>query len=216
MKALYRILFFALALALAACQPEDATKDYGFPKVYIPQATMTGIDNSYPVPAGPFYRNSVYTCSYDSQSGKLEIVLGVIRSGYLANQQAYSVSLGVSEAETTRKLTELGDAVAAKLPEAVCTIPSHISVEAGTSGNTCLVSVDLKALSAQRATFYSAGVYKKLVLGLEISNLQGPADYALAEKNTSVVLVLDLGSEHWDTVAEDKPEHQVRALFPFD
>ncbi|MBO4635140.1 MAG: hypothetical protein J5669_07190 [Bacteroidales bacterium] len=215
MKTAFRIIVLAGVLALAACQKEDATKDYGFPKVYIPQATVTGIDNSYPVPQGPFYRNSVHTCSYDSASGKLEIILGVMRSGYFSNQQAYSVKLGVSAEETSRKLTELG-AGAAQLPQAVCDIPDRISVEAGTSGNTCCLGVDLKALSAQRASFYAGGAYKLLVLGLEISDLQGPADYTLADKNTSVVLVLDLGSEHWDNAPADKPESKVRALFPFD
>lgn len=218
MKTLCKILLIIAAVAFSACRKEDANKDYGFPKVYIPQATVTGIDNSYPIPQGPFYRNSVYTCSYDRQSGKLEIVLGVIRSGYFARQSAYSVSLGVSSAETTRKLEEYANAEipAAALSPSLCTIPDKISVPEGESGATCRIAVDLKALSQQRAAIFEGGRYKLLVLGLEISQLQGPADYVLADQYTSVVVVLDLGSEHWDSVPADKPESEVRSLFPFD
>ena len=218
MKTLFKTLLLILALVSVACRKEDANKDYGFPKVYIPQATVSGIDNTYLTPQGPFYRNSVYTCAYDRVSGKLEIVLGVIRSGYFAKQPAYSVSLGVSEAETSRKLEEYakGGTPAAALPTSFCTIPGSISVPEGESGATCKVAVDLKALAGQRSSIYAGGQYKLLVLGLELSNLQGPAEYTLADQYTSVVVVLDLGSAHWDGVDADKPESEVRKLFPFD
>ena len=192
--------------------------DYGFPKVYIPQATVTGLDNSYPIPLGPLYRNSTYSCSYDSASGKLGIALGVIRSGYLAKQQAFTVDLGVSREQTDSKLEQYAaaDTPAAELPQSVCTIPDKISVEEGNNGGTCTVQVDLKALSSQRSFLYVDGVYKLLVLGLEISNLVGPAGYELADNYTSVVIVLDLGSSEWDAVSSDKPESQIRKLFPLD
>lgn len=213
MKAFKIILTAALSLALCACGKEDANKDYGFAKVYIPQATVTGIDNSYPIPMGPFYQNSKYTCSYSKETGKLDIVVGVIRSGYFAVQKGYSVSLAAS-AELTAEKAAAVEGVA--LPTSVCTIPGTISVPDGESGATVKVGIDLKALASQRSTFYSGGEYKKLILGLEISNLHGPSDYTLADSNTSVAIVLDLGSEHWDSVPAGKPEAEVRTLFPFD
>ena len=217
MKHIYRLLLIAL-VALTSCGKDDATMDYGFPKVYIPQATVTGLDNSYPIPLGPFYRNSTYSCSYDSASGKLGIALGVIRSGYLAKQQAFTVDLGVCREQTDRKLAEYASAgtPAAELSQSVCTIPGKISVEEGNNGGTCTVEVDLKALASQRASLYVDGVYKLLVLGLEISNISGPGWYELADNYTSVVIVLDLGSSEWDAVAADKPESQVRKMFPLD
>ena len=205
MKTLLKILLTGLAVALIACGKEDANKDYGFARVYIPQATVTGIDNSYPIPMGPFGQNSKFTCTYDGASDRLDIVVGVIRSGYFAVQQGYSVNLGASATLTAEKVAEIGGV---ELPSAVCTIPGSITVPDGESGATTKVGVDLKALSGQRATFYDSGAYKTLVLALEISNLQAPADYSLADQYTSVVILLDLGSEYWD---ED-----VRALFPFD
>jgi len=213
MKTIYKILFFVLALTLSACQKNDATMDYGFPKVYIPQATITGLDNSYPIPSGPFYQNSVYTSRYDNDSGQLQICLGVIRSGYIADQKAFSVKLRVSADQTAAKLAEYAEAgtPAAELPLSMCSIPARISVERGSNGGTCYVSVDMKALSQQRSSIFDGTKYKLLVLGLEISD---PSEYELAESNTSVVIVLDLNSEHWDSVAADKPESEVRILFP--
>jgi len=213
MKSIYKTLFLALALAVTACQQNDATMDYGYAKVYIPQATVTGLDNSYPIPSGPFYQNSVYTCAYDKQSGILKIALGVIRSGYLNEQKAFSVNLAACPAETSRKLTEYSEkgTPAAELPSSVCTVPSKISVEAGSNGGTCYVEVDMKALAAQKASLFDGTQYKLLVMGLEITN---PTLYELADNYTSVVIVLDLNSEHWDSVAADKPESEIRNLFP--
>lgn len=213
MKNIVKILGLALVLLLPACQADDATKDYGFAKVYIPQATVTGLDNSYPIPLGAFYQNSVYTCRYDKQSGRLQIALGVIRSGYFARQQAFTVDLSYSQEATQEKLAAYAGkgTPAEALPESICTIPGKISVPEGESGGTCYVEVDMKALAARQASLYVNGVYKLLVLGLEISN---PTAYELADNYTSVVIVLDLGSEHWDNVAEDKPESEIRNLFP--
>ena len=213
MKHIHKILFVALAAALCSCRPDDANKDYGFAKVYIPQATVTGLDNSYPIPLGPFYQNSVYTCVYDPATGKLKIALGVIRSAYLSQQEAFRVNLDVCQEQTLRKLAEYeGKGIAAQaLSSEICSIPSTIEVEAGTNGGTCYVEVDMKALALQRESLLTADGYKLLVLGLEISH---PTSYELADNYTSVVIVLDLGSEHWDKVSSDKPESEIRNLFP--
>lgn len=208
-------ILLAAALSFAACSPDDATRDYGFAKVYIPQATVTGLDNTYPIPLGAFYQNSVYTCSYDKASGKLSIALGVIRSGYLAEQKAFSVSLAFSQSETDSKLDEYSGkgTPAQALPVDMCTIPSKIEVPAGSNGGTCTIDVDMKALALQKSSLWVTDSYKLLVLGLAISE---PTEYELAEKNTSVVIVIDLNSSHWDTVGADKPESEIRTLFPIE
>lgn len=217
MKTLSKIILLTLALiAAGACQKSDATKDYGFAKVYIPQAGVTGLDNSYPIPLGPFYQNRDYCCKYDPATGMLQIVVGVIRSGYFSHQAAYRVNLGPCQSEADRKLAEYAakEIPATELTPDLCTIPATIEVKQGQSGETCYVDVDMKALALQRTALMSDGRYKLLVLGLEISQLSGPAEYELAAKNTSVVVVLDLNSQHWDTVSSDKPESEVRNLFP--
>ena len=207
MKTIYKILPVLALFVFAACEENDATKDYGFAKVYIPQATVTGLDNSYPIPLGPLNQNSVYACKYDDASGILDIEVGVIRSGYFSVQKGYSVDLSVSAALTSDKLDAYADAgtPAAELPSSVVTVPSKISVPDGQSGNSVYVSVDLKALSLQKGSLFVVDKYKLLVLGLEISN---PTEYELADNNTSVVIVLDLNSEHWGA--------DVRTLFPMN
>ncbi len=212
-----KILLLSIVLMAAwACQKSDANRDYGFAKVYIPQAGVTGLDNSYPIPLGPFYQNRDYACRYDPSSGMLQIVVGVIRSGYFSTQEAYSVSLGPCKGETDRKLAEyaLREVPATELKQDLCSIPARIEVGQGQSGETCYVGVDMKALALQKASLVSDSQYKLLVLGLEISNLNGPSNYELSDKNTNVVIVLDLNSPHWDTVPADKPESDIRKLFP--
>lgn len=209
------LLFLALAAVvslLAGCEPSDANKDYGFPLIYIPQATVTGMDNSYPIPNGPLDQNKTYVCNF--KDGKLNIALGVVRAGAIADQKAFSVDLKVCESETERKIAEYDskDTPAAELPVNMCTIPGKISVKQGNNTGTCYLTVDLQALSAQASSLLVDGQYKLLVLGLEIAN---PTEYELAESNTKVVIVLDLNSPEWDDAAEKKlPEGGVRTLFP--
>lgn len=211
-KNLLFLAMAAMAFILAGCEPSDANKDYGFPKIYIPQATVTGMDNSYPIPNGPLDQNKTYVCNF--KEGKLNIALGVVRAGALAEEKAFSVDLKVSEEETAKKIAEYdaNDTPAAELPAGVCTIPEKISVKEGENTGTCYVTVDLQSLSSQASTLLVDGKYKLLVLGLEIAN---PTAYELAETNTSVIIVLDLNSEEWDdALAKELPEGGVRTLFP--
>lgn len=211
-KNLLFLAMAAMAFILAGCEPSDANKDYGFPKIYIPQATVTGMDNSYPIPNGPLDQNKTYVCNF--KDGKLNIALGVVRAGALAEEKAFSVDLKVSEEETAKKIAEYdaNDTPAAELPAGVCTIPEKISVKEGENTGTCYVTVDLQSLSSQASTLLVDGKYKLLVLGLEIAN---PTAYELAETNTSVIIVLDLNSAEWDdALSKELPEGGVRTLFP--
>lgn len=210
-KILLTVAAVSAAMAFAGCEPTDANKDYGFPKIYIPQATVTGLDNTYPVPNGPFNQNVAYTCYYED--GKLNIALGVVRAGALADQKAFTVDLSVSQSETDRKLSSYSEAgtPAMALPVDLCSIPGKISVPAGDNTGTCYLSVDFEKLALRMDELVEDDVYKLLVLGLEISN---PTEYYLSETNTSVVVVIDLNDTDWDNVAENLPESEVRALFP--
>ncbi|MBQ7811783.1 MAG: hypothetical protein IJ394_04415 [Bacteroidales bacterium] len=207
------LMFLAIAaMTFAGCEPSDADKDYGFTKIYIPQATVTGMDNSYPVPNGPLDQNKSYVCNF--KDGKLNIALGAVRSGAVADEKAFSVSLKVCDSETARKIAEYEskDTPVAELPESVCTVPDRISVNKGENTGTCYLTVDLQSLSEQAASLLEGNTYRLLVLGLEITD---PTEYELAETNTSVVIVLDLNSPEWDDAAsKGLPEGGVRTLFP--
>lgn len=200
-----------MAAAFTGCEPTDANKDYGFPKIYIPQATVTGLDNTYPVPNGTFGQNVSYTCYFED--GNLYIALGVVRAGDLADEQGFTVDLSVSQSETDRKLAEYEEAgtPAMAMPSGSYTIPAKISVPEGDNTGTCYMTVDLEGLSQQMSDLVDGTNYKLLVLGLEISN---PTAYELSDTNTSVVVVLDLNHSAWDDAAENLPESEVRVLFP--
>lgn len=215
-KNLLFLAMAAMAFILAGCEPSDANKDYGFPKIYIPQATVTGMDNSYPIPNGPLDQNKTYVCNF--KDGKLNIALGVVRAGALAKEKAFTVDLKVCESETDRKIAELesNGTPAAELPVNLCTIPDKISVKEGENTGTCYVTVDLQELAKDKAaiteTTADGDVYNSLVLGLEIAN---PTAYELAETNTKVIVILDLNSTEWDeALAKELPEGGVRTLFP--
>ena len=198
-------------MLLSSCEPSDNNKDYGFPKIYIPQATVTGLDNSYPIPLGAFGQNSVYTCYFEN--GILNIALGVIRAGALSDQKAFSVNLDLALSETQNKVTELiGKSKPAQaMPDGTYSIPQHISVERGNNSGNVYIKIDMNKLAEQRESLIEDNKYKILVLGLGISN---PTEYELSDTNTSVVVVLDLNSSHWDNVPENLPESEVRVLFP--
>lgn len=185
----------ALAFGLSSCEKNNATMDYGFPVIYMPQATVTGLDNTYPVPGGPINQNTSYNCNV--KDGKLNVAVGVMRAGYVAGAKAYSVNLGVSPAETSRKLEEYASKgiAAMALPDGCCSVPARIDVPAGESGATCYVSIDLAALGTHEAEIRTEEGSRLLVLGLEISN---PTEYELAKENTSLVMVIDPDSEYWN------------------
>lgn len=193
-KILFNLLTVLSAFALISCEKGDSEKDLGFPVIYIPQATVTGLDNTYPVPAGPL--DQFTTCNCKIEDGKLNVIVGVLRAGFIADKKAYSVNLGECPSETERKLAEYAESgtPAMALPAGTFSVPSKIDVPSGENGATCYVSIDLASLASHKAEIAQGEVSKLLVLGLEISN---PTNYSLAETNTSVVMVIDPASEYW-------------------
>lgn len=194
-KILINILVVLAVSALTACTKGDLQKDLGFPVIYIPQATVTGLDNSYPVPAGPLSQYTSRNCMI--QDGKLSIIIGVMRAGFVSDKKGFSVNLGECQSDAERKLAEYEEngVPAMALPAGTYSIPSKIDVPAGQNESTAYVTVDLGALASCRDQIVTPDGSKLLVLGLEISN---PSEYALADANTSVVLVIDPASEYWE------------------
>lgn len=208
-------LLFAFTLLLvimfASCKESDSEKDIGFPKIYIPQATITGLDNSYPVPNGAFGQNTSYNCFY--KDGILNIALGVVRSGYINNAKGFSVTVETSPDETARKVSQLegnGDA-AIQMPSGIYQLPANVEVQSGNNTGTFYLPVNLRELANSSASLSEKNKWKKLVLGVKITN---PTQYELSETNTSVVVIIDLNSEHWDKVDANAAESEIRTLFP--
>lgn len=177
MYALMAMLLFAIGFV--GCDGGDGDLDYGFAYLYMPQATSGGgLDNNYYVPSG----GGDYTANYRIKDQKLEIILGVLRSGQLAND-AYSVDI-ISRADTTHQIVTSGtipNAVA--LSETQFSLPSAVSVPSSKSGETFYMSVPVETL--KRTEF--AG--KKLVATVAITN---PTKYQLNTKKTSTVVIVDV------------------------
>lgn len=208
-------LLFAFTLLLvimfASCKESDSEKDIGFPKIYIPQATITGLDNSYPIPNGAFGQNTSYNCFY--KDGILNIALGVVRSGYINNAKGFSVTVETSPDEAARKVSQLegnGD-VAIQMPSGIYQLPANVEVQSGNNTGAFYLPINLRELANSSASLSEKNKWKKLVLGVKITN---PTQYELSETNTSVVVIIDLNSEHWDNVDADAAESEIRTLFP--
>ena len=182
---------FALAvictLMMTGCQEGDGDADYGFPYVYIPQATFTGLNNFYPVPGGSGdYSTLTYKVEKQGNTPTtLNVLLGVLRSGKFSDAGGFTVNVDVLSGMTSEMIAsgEITDAVA--LPSSMYTIPNKVSVESGSNNASFYLSVDIGKLMD--------GTYngKNLVLAVGISNPE-PKNFLLSETNTSVVVIIDV------------------------
>jgi len=170
------ILSLLLILSIfSSCKKGDGDQDYGFPYIYMPQAMLSGgLDNYYNVPSG----GGEYTYNFKVENGKLNIILGVLRSGKLPNE-AYSVNVS-AEAPSSSVLAAVGGIV---MPSTLYTLPQKVDVSADKSGESFYLSIDSNTLSS--ATY--AG--KKLVLTISINS---PSKFELAETGTDVVVIVDV------------------------
>lgn len=175
----YKIILIVLVVLSISmgCQKGDGDKDYGFPYIYMPQATFSGgLDNYYSVPAG----GGEYSYNFKVEEGKLNVILGVLRSGKVSNE-AYSVSVNSLD-PSAEELAAIG---AVLMPSSIYSLPQTVEVPADQSGETFYLSIDAEALKS--------GVYddQKLAMIVEISN---PTNFELAEDGTSVVVILDVNN----------------------
>ena len=175
------------ALVLTGCQKGDGDSDFGFTYVYIPQATYTGTNNFYPIPGGTG-DNSSLNYKIEKQGNapvKLNVLLGVLRSGKISNASGLTVDVGVLNNETNKMIAsgEISNALA--LPSDVYTMPDKVSIEADKNTGSFYMSVDISKLMA--------GTYngKNLVVVVGISN-PNPAVYELSDSNTSVTVIIDV------------------------
>lgn len=100
------VLFLASVcmMGFAACDG-DGDADYGFGKIYMPQAMQSGgLNNSYAVPSG----DGEYTYNFRVTAGYVKAVLGVTRSGKLSDARGFSVSVYTSEEETAAAVSQFG------------------------------------------------------------------------------------------------------------
>ena len=160
--------------ALASCAKGDGDKDYGVEKVYIPQAMADGgISNVYNVPSG----EGEYTYNFAIEEETVEVYLGVLRSGKQSGN-AFTVDIVVNDESTAAMATKYG---ADAMDPGMYTLPTEVSVAAGTNSKTFHLSLNKAALKEK------AG--KKLVLCV---GLASPTKYELNEKASEVTVLVNV------------------------
>lgn len=164
------------ALALTACD-SDGDADYGFGKIYMPQAVSTGgLNNSYAVPSG----DGEFTCNFRVESGTVKVILGVTRSGKLSDKKGYTVDVYTSAEQTAAAVAALGGQA---MPDGIYSLPTMVVVPDGKTGETFYLDIPVAAISRDEY----AG--KRLVLSVGVRN---PSAYELSETGTSTAVVVDV------------------------
>jgi hypothetical protein len=171
------------AMAFAGCQKGDGGADYGYARIYIPQARVTGLNNHYTVPGGS---GDISSLRYTVADGRVDILLSVARSGKISDATGFSVDVAVSADDTRAAMEATGpDAIAnaVELPAALYELSPTATVASGETSGPIDLSLDMRQLPG--------GDYdgKNLVLAVKIAN---PTAWELSDTNTSVVVIVDV------------------------
>lgn len=178
--ALATIGLCTLMIVVQGCEKGDGDLDYGFAYIYIPQATVSGgLNNHYPVPGGA----GENTYNFKEENGKLNVILGVLRSGKIANAPGFTVDIATSSNLTEDAVDSGAIPNAMALPASLYEIPGNVTVDPGKNSTAFYLSININALMD--------GSYdgKNLVLAVGISN---PTNFELSDENTSVVVVINV------------------------
>ena len=164
------------AFAFSACEG-DGDADYGFGKVYMPQAVSTGgLNNSYAVPSG----GGDDTYNFRVANGTVKIVLGIMRSGKLSDKKGYTADVYTSAEDPAAAVAGFGGEA---MPEGLYSLPATVVVPDGKTGETFYLDISAASLSKDEY----AG--KKLVLSVGIRN---PSAYELADTGTKTAVIVDV------------------------
>lgn len=166
-------------LIISSCEKDDNEKEWGYAKVYMPQAAMLNgglSSNNYPVPLN----NNASTNNYklDEANNILYVYLGVYRSG-LQKLQTYSVQVVADNVATTAYVS--GNSNRAILPNDAYTLPNLVTVPDGEREANFYLTVDLNKLGEDFST-------KNIVLVVGISN---PSNYELNESLSKTTVIID-------------------------
>lgn len=177
----------AAATLLGGCEKEASSLDYGAPLIYMPQSAQSSSNIIYNVPSG--LDSATHNYVIDTPDNKLNIVLGVLRSGKAANS-AFSVAI-LTNPDTVTTAIANGSLVGnpdptdsiVLLPSAAYSLPATVSVPSGSNQTTFYLSVDitqLKALSGKKAAL---AVY-----------LDKPSTYQLSLTNAETIVLIDVNA----------------------
>jgi len=186
LKYLFLSAGFMLMTVLIGCKKGDGSLDYGFAYIYMPQSLQSGNTGIvYTVPSG--YDSATYNYKIDTPNNKLDIMLGVLRSGKLPND-AFSVDI-ITNADTINKAIADGSLVQNPdagdniilLPEGYYTLPQTVNVPNGQYQATFYLSVDINQLKTLSG--------KKAAVAVSLTN---PSKYQLNSANSETIVLINV------------------------
>ncbi|MDP4209312.1 MAG: DUF1735 domain-containing protein [Bacteroidota bacterium] len=178
------ILFIAIVLIAAVftgCQKSDSDVDYGYTYIYMPQSTLSsGSDNNFTVPLPSSILSITRNYQIDSVNHKLNICLGVTRSGKQPSD-GYAVNVVVDKDTTNALITAGKISNGMLLPDASYAVPSVVTVPAGKTFGTFYLTVDVTTLKLDAYTG------KNLAITVRIAS---PTNYSLNTKYSKTVVII--------------------------
>lgn len=180
------LLFIGVTgIVWVSCRKDDSSKDYGFSKIYMPQAIFKsgGVNNNYPVPSGT--DSSTYNYAVDNKDKKINIILGAAVSG--PGSGAYHVDIKVDN-DTIQQLFNnkvLDTGLYKLMPADMYSVPAGLDVAAGAKGGTFYLSVNIAQLKQDKY------VGKYLVLAVKIAN---PTQYELNAALSTTIVIIDINA----------------------
>jgi hypothetical protein len=175
-----KLFMFASALMVAAlfagCETGDGDREYGYAYVMMPQAQR--IEGYYAVPGG----SEEYTRNFRVENGKVQVFLGVLRSGKVADK-AFSVDIVVNDTPAEDFVYDNIVPGSMLMQEEVYTLPERADVSEGSDQTTFYLELDVDELTKPA---YDG---KKLVLCVELAD---PTRYKLSRDSFRTVIVVDV------------------------
>lgn len=180
------IIFFIVALTgISSCEKAASEKDYGFAKIFMPQAIFKsgGTSIIYPVPSGT--DSSTYNYEIDAKEKKLNVILGATLSG--KNSEGFSVDIKVDNDTIQQLLASnvLDPALYKILPASMYSLPASLEVAKGALSETFNLSVDIPQLKLDQY------IGKFLVLAVKLAN---PSRYELNGALSTTIVVIDVNA----------------------
>jgi hypothetical protein len=177
------VLFITVVLITAvflSCQKGDGDTAYGNTVIYMPQATSTGgLNCNYLVPSGAGI--STYNFQIDSVNHKLNVILGVLRSGK-ESAEGYSVDIKADNDTTNLLIANNAISNGVLLPSSSYTLPAKIVVPAGKNSASFYLSINDADLNN---AIYTG---KNIALAIRIAN---PSNYTLNAKYSKTIVIIN-------------------------
>jgi len=168
LKYLIASIFTLTIFILSSCEKIDSTKEWGLAKIYMPQANY----NPYIVPNSGTDAQLNKNYSVDKDNGKVNIFLGIYRSGLQA-LESYSVAITPLSADL---------AGTTLLPADQYTLSTIVTCPDGARDIIFYLSVNLNFLITNSATDFS--------LAVTISN---PSKYEINEDLATTKILINTG-----------------------